>query len=67
MGMADDLKEKTEGMVDEAKGDWNQHSVNPVKGIKGGIQKVKGKIKQKDADEKMKEREETNTEYDEYE
>lgn len=47
MGTFDAMKQKTEGKIDEVKGDVQMKSGETVK---GGMSKIKGKIKQRTAD-----------------
>lgn len=51
MGYLDDAVEKIKGKAEEIKGDINQER---GKGIKGGLQKIKGKMRQKVADANMR-------------
>lgn len=55
MGTVDDLKQKTKGEIEEVKGEINQQR---GKGVKGGMQKMKGKFDKTAADTKMRARQE---------
>jgi len=55
VGYIKDVGQKIKGKVEQAEGDINQKR---GKGVKGGLQKVKGKLRETVADTKLKAREE---------
>lgn len=50
MGTFDDIGQKISGKVDQVKGEFNQQR---GQGVKGGMQKITGKVKEKIADMKL--------------